>query len=115
METQARRSDRWAAEPERTRNWLVPLGAALVLTGYALAAVVGAAAARSLSLPDGAEIALVAAVPSIAALGSTLALVGARRLTLRALGWVVFAVGLLLVLASIAAVTWVLLALRSFS
>ena len=115
-ESALRRSDRWSSEPAGAhRNWWVPVGAVLVLAGYGLAALVVRAALGEMELSDEAGKVLVAAAPAAAALGTALAFVGTRRTTLRVLAWIVLAVGLVLVLASIAAVAWVLLALRDFS
>jgi hypothetical protein len=114
-DTGSRRSDRWAAEPTSpSRNPWPPLAAVLVLAAYGLAAVVVSAARGSFELSDGMAKGVIAATPGLAALGSVVAFVGTRRPRLRALGWVVVVLGAILVLVSIAAVAWVLLAFRSF-
>jgi len=110
-----RRSDRWSSEsPERGGNGWVLLGSLLVVAGYGFAIVVVSAARGSIDVSDQVAKALVATTPALAALGAALGVVGTRRSSLRGLAWVVVALGLVLVLATLAAIAWLLLVLRSF-
>jgi len=110
-----RRSDRWSSEPpERRANGWVLLGSLLVVGGYGLAIVVVSAARGSIDVSDELAKGLVATAPALAALGAAIGFIGTRRSSLRGLAWVVVAVGLVLVLATIAAIAWLLLVLRSF-
>jgi hypothetical protein len=111
-----RRSDRWATgSPVRSHNWWVPVASLLVLAAYGLAALIVAAVRDSLELPDEAAKLVIACVPALAGLGSVAGFVGSRRSSLRALAWVVVVLGAVLVVVSIAAVVWVLLAFRTFA
>jgi hypothetical protein len=111
----ARRADRWASEaPAGGRNWWVVVGAILVLAAYGLAAAVVSAARGTVDLSDDLGKLLLGLTPALAALGAVFGFIGTRRSTLRGLGWVVFVVGLLLVLATIAGIVWLMLVLRSF-
>ncbi len=110
-----RRADRWSSEPPvRGRNWWVVVGALLVLAAYGLAVVVVSAARGELDLSDDLGKIFLGLTPALGGLGAVFGLVGTRHSSLRGLGWVVFVVGLLLVLATIAAIVWLMLVLRSF-
>jgi hypothetical protein len=90
------------------------VGAVLVLAAYALAFVVISAARGDLDLSDELSKILLGVAPALGALGAVLGFIGTRRSSLRGLGWVVFVVGLVLVLATLAAIVWLMLVLRSF-
>ncbi len=90
------------------------MGAVLVLAAYGLAAAVVSVARGTIELSDDLGKLLLGLSPALGGLGAVFGFVGARRSSLRGLGWVVFVVGLLLVLATIAAIVWLMLVLRSF-
>jgi hypothetical protein len=115
-ESGARRSDRWAAETAEPSGggWAIA-AVVLVLAGYGVAALVVAALEGSIDVGDDLALVLVAVAPSLGALGLGSGIVGARRRSLRWLAWIGIVLGALLVLATIAAVTAVVLAMRSFS
>lgn len=111
VETQAHRSDRWAVEARPTRNWWTVAGAVVVVAGYAAAVIVGASARGSLDLSDDAQVVLVGTAPSLGVVGALLAFVGTRRTTLRAFSWLVFALGVLLVVATLAVLSMIVISL----
>jgi hypothetical protein len=116
METEARRSDRWAAESAvPSLNWWPVLAVVLVLAGYAVAALVAAIVQGQVAFDDRAGLALVGAAPSLGALGTVLGIVGARREGLRWLAWIAIVLGVLLMAGAILVVGAVVLAFRSFS
>jgi hypothetical protein len=90
------------------------VAALVVLAAYALAGLIVVAVRGSIELSDDAAKLVIACVPVLAGLGSVLGFIGARRSSMRALGWVVVVLGGVLVVVSVAAVAWVLLAFRSF-
>jgi hypothetical protein len=119
-ETQAengvRRSDRWTAEPaEASLNWWPILGIVCVLAGYGVAASVAAIVKGTIEFGDDAGLVLVGTTPALGALGMTLGFVGRRRDGLHWLAWLAIFLGAVLLITSIGAVVWVLLALRTFS
>jgi hypothetical protein len=79
-----------------------------------VAATVGPQGRRRAAAIGGSSWARSSSSPALGGLGAVFGFVGARRSSLRGLGWVVFVVGLLLVLATIAAIVWLMLVLRSF-
>jgi hypothetical protein len=116
METEARRGDRWAAEPAAsTRNWWPVLAVLLVLAGYGVAAVVAAIVQGDVEFGDRAGLTLVAVAPSLGALGTVVGIVGARREGLRWLAWIAIGLGVLLMAGAILVIGAVVLAYRSFS
>jgi hypothetical protein len=116
IETEARRSDRWAAEAvDSSLNWWPILAVLFVLAGYGVAALVAAIVKGDVAFGDRAGLALVGAAPSLGVLGMTLGIVGARREGLRWLAWIAIVLGLLLVLGAILVIGAVVLAFRSFS
>jgi hypothetical protein len=115
-ENGVRRSDRWAAEPaEASRNWWSVLGIVCVLAGYGVAASVAAIVKGTIEFGDDAGLVLVGTTPALGALGMTLGFVGRRRDGLHWLAWLAILLGAVLLIASIGAVVWVLLAFRTFS
>ena len=112
VETQAHRSDRWAVESRERRNWWPVAGAVLVVAGYAVAAIAGACARGSVKLSDDAQIVLVGTAPSLGVVGALLAFVGTRRTTLRAMSWIVFGLGALLVVATLGVLATIVVALN---
>ena len=113
VETEARRSDRWAVESRAPRNWWTPVAAVIVASGYGVAVVVAALARGSMELPDDTQIALVAMAPSLGVIGAILAFVGARRRTLTVFSWLVFALGVMLVVAALAVLAMIVSALTA--
>ena len=112
---QPRRGDRWAGDsPDGVRNWWVPVGGVLLLAAYGLATVIVLAVRGSLDLSDQLAKTVIGCTPALAALGAVCGFIGARRGTLRALAWIVVVLGAILVVVSIAAVAWILLAFRGF-
>jgi hypothetical protein len=116
METEARRSDRWAAEAAGpSLNWWPVLAVVLVLAGYAVAALVAAIVQGEVEFGDRAGLVLVAAAPSLGALGTVFGIAGARREGLRWLAWIAIVLGVLLIAGAILVVGAVVLAFRTFS
>jgi hypothetical protein len=115
VETQVQRSDRWAVESRRSRNWWPAVAAVLVAAGYAVAVLVAASARGSFDLSDDAQVALVGTAPSLGVIGALLAFVGTRRTRLVALSWLVFVLGVLLVVASLGVLGMILMALNDLS
>jgi hypothetical protein len=114
VETQTRRSDRWASEPsEPATNWWAVLAVLLALAGCGVAALVAAAVKGSVEIGDDAGLVLVGVAPSLGTLGVVLGIVGTRRGSLRWLAWLGVALGSVLVLVTIAAVTAVVVSMRT--
>lgn len=112
----ARRSDRWAAEPtEASANWWAILGVIVVLAGYGAAALVAAIVKGDVAFDDDVGLLLVGAAPSLAALGVVLGIVAARRDGLRWLAWMAILLGALLFVALVLVIGAVIIAFRSFS
>lgn len=111
VETQVQRSDRWAVESRRSRNWWAAVAAVLVAAGYAVAVLVAASARGSFELSDDAQVALVGTAPSLGVIGALLAFVGTRRTTLRLLSWLVFVLAAMLLAVTLVLLAMVLLAL----
>jgi 4-amino-4-deoxy-L-arabinose transferase-like glycosyltransferase len=106
------RADRWAAQGRPSRNWWAPVAAVFVVAGYVIAVVLGAAAGGSVQLSDDAQVILVATAPSLGVIGACLAFLGTRRTTLVAMCWLVFALGVLLVVATLAILVTIVTALN---
>jgi hypothetical protein len=115
VETQVQRSDRWAVESRRSRNWWPAVAAVLVAAGYVVAVLVAASARGSFELSDDAQVALVGTAPSLGVLGALLAFVGTRRTRLVAVSWLVLVLGVLLVVASLGVLAMILMALNDMS
>jgi hypothetical protein len=115
-QTESRRGDRWAAEATvRSSNASAVVGLVAVAAGYALAALVAAAARGSVRIGDDVGLAVVGAAPALGVLGAALGLVGTRRPRLRWLGWIDVVLGAALAIASVTLLVALVLALRSFS
>lgn len=115
VQAKAHRSERWAVESPRSRNWWPAVAAVLVAAGYAVAVLVGASARGSVELSDDAQVALVGTAPSLGVLGALLAFVGTRRTTLVAASWLVFVLGVLLVVVTLGVLAMILMALNDLS
>lgn len=107
----ARRSDRWAAEPDARRNGWSIVAAVLVLAAYVAAGLGAASVGGSVALSDDAQLGLVGAAPGLAVVGAILSWVGSRRPTLRVVSWLVFALAILLLAVAAGLLALLLLAL----